>query len=216
MQSTAVPFILGVAGGSGSGKSWLVQELTRRLRDLNPVVLHQDSYYRDLRHLDPESRARSNFDEPDAVDFALLADHLSCLRRGAPVRPPLYDLTSHLRQGWAEEVGPAPIVIADGILILAVEEVAQLLDLALFVETPDDLRLEQRMRRDLLERGRSAESVLQQWHATVQPMHRTWVQPSAARAHLRVHQHGLTSLFCDLMAGGMRRFSVGADPGPGE
>lgn len=179
------PFLLGICGPSGSGKTSLTHALAEQLGERADVLAH-DAYYRDQSHLAPGARAQVNYDEPAALDNTLFVEHLEALSRGRDVRSPRFDFASHARLTATDTVRPAPLVLVEGILILAVPEVAQALDLRVYVDTPLDLCLERRCERDVAERGRTPESVRAQWQATVLPMHLEHVVPSKACADLVV------------------------------
>ena len=178
--------LVGIAGGSGSGKSTLARAVLSALGESRASIISFDDYYRDLAHEAPEVRARVNFDHPDSLDHALFARHLGELRAGRAVEVPVYDFATHSRTGRTSRVEPRPIVIAEGILLLAVESVAAMLDFGVFVEAAEPLRLGRRLARDVQERLRSEASVLAQFAATVRPMHERFVEPSGARADLRI------------------------------
>jgi uridine kinase len=185
VQST----VLGLAGGSGAGKTTLVDGLTSRLGD-DASVLWFDEYYHDLTHLPVAQRAAVNFDHPNSLDELLLLDHLDGLLAGQPVDVPIYDFASHTRTGSTRRVEPRPVVVVDGILVLAVPELRRRLDLAVFVDASTEIRLARRMERDVRERGRTTSSVRDQFAATVAPMHETFVEPSAVHADLRLDGTG--------------------------
>lgn len=185
MRST----VLGVAGGSGAGKTTLVDGVVSRLGD-RAAVLWFDEYYHDLVHLDPAERATVNFDHPDSLDGGLLIEHLDGLLAGRAVDVPVYDFSTHTRTTLTRRVEPRPVVVVDGILVLAVPEVRRRLDLAVFVDAPEAVRLARRMDRDVAERGRTPESVRAQFAATVGPMHDEFVAPSGGRADLRLDGTG--------------------------
>jgi len=171
-------FILGIAGGTASGKTTIASALTASLGD-RVIVLSHDRYYFDV----PEPRGH-NYDHPDALDTGLLVDNLDALRAGGPAALPVYDFRSHTRLPGREQVMPAPVVLVEGILILAEPRLRARLDFKIFVEADDDLRLVRRLRRDILDRGRDVEGVLDQYLATVRPMHRQFVAPSRHHADL--------------------------------
>ena len=181
--------VLGLAGGSGAGKTTLVDGLTSRLGD-DASVLWYDEYYHDLAHLPVERRAIVNYDHPDSLDDALLVDHLDGLLAGRPVDVPIYDFATHTRTGRTRRVEPRPVVVVDGILVLAVPALRRRLDLAVFVDAPAEIRLARRMDRDVRERGRTAAMVQSQFEATVAPMHEAFVEPSAIHADLHVDGTG--------------------------
>lgn len=181
--------IVGIAGGSGSGKTTLTRRLLERLPRGMAAQISHDAYYRDLAHLDLEARARWNFDHPDSLESELLVEHLEVLRAGRTVEIPTYDFANHTRAPSTKRISPTPVVIVEGVLVLAVEELRDRLDLGVFVDTAARERLTRRVRRDTRKRGRSRESVLEQWRETVDPMYEQFVLPSRAYAH-RIVQHG--------------------------
>lgn len=180
------PLILGVAGGSGSGKTTVVNQIIRGLEPIPVSVLHHDSYYRDRPELTDEERARINYDHPDSLETPLLAEHLRKLLAGQAVDEPVYDFTTHSRTSETRRIEPTPIVILDGILILAEPELRDLMDIKVYVETDSDLRFIRRLLRDTKERGRSVESVIRQYQETVRPMHLQFVEPSRRNADVIV------------------------------
>lgn len=181
-MSGSRPLILGVAGGSGSGKTTVVSQIMRAMDPLPVSLLHHDSYYRDHPELADAERARLNYDHPDVLESELLAAHLRDLAGGVPVEEPVYDFTTHRRTNRSRTIEPNPIVIVDGILILAEPELRDLMDIKVYVETDSDLRFIRRLVRDTKERGRSVESVIRQYQETVRPMHLEFVEPSRRHA----------------------------------
>ncbi len=185
------PLVVGVAGGSGSGKSTVVRELISRMGAERVAVIHHDAYYRDLGSLSLRERRLVNFDHPDSLETELLVEHLDRLLQGERVGVPTYDFATHTRRPGAERIlSPAPVVILDGMLVLADARLRERMDLRVFVETDADLRLVRRLRRDTLERGRTVSSVLDQYERTVRPMHQELVEPSKRFADLVVHGGG--------------------------
>jgi len=172
------PVIVGICGGTGSGKTTITRRLVEAISEANAVVIEQDNYYKDHPELSPEERDALNFDHPDAVDFRLLADHVGELREGRAVARPTYDFTSHRRRNETTEIAPQPVVLLEGILIFQHKRLRDLMDLKLFVDADADLRFIRRLERDMKERGRTPESVIAQYAATVRPMHREFVEPS--------------------------------------
>ena len=203
--------VLGLAGGSGAGKTTLVDGLTSRLRG-DVSVLWFDEYYHDLLHLSPEQRAAVNFDHPDSLDEVLLIEHLDGLLAGRPVDVPVYDFATHTRTGRTRRVEPRPVVVVDGILVLAVPALRSRLDLAVFVDAPAEVRLARRMYRDVRERGRTTASVRAQFEATVAPMHEAFVDPSAEHADLRLDGTGDLDANLDVVADAVDRLHVGTGP----
>ena len=177
--------IVGIAGGSGSGKSTISRWLVERLPGQVSVVQH-DSYYRHSPELSFEERAAVNYDHPDSLDSALLVEHLRVLRAGGTVERPTYDFARHLRAAEAVLVEPVAIVVVEGILVLAEPELRRQLDLKVFVDTAADIRLARRIERDIHERSRTVSSVIGQYFATVRPMHVQFVEPSKSHADLVV------------------------------
>jgi uridine kinase len=178
--------LVGIAGGTGTGKSTIVRALLARM---DGCVLGVDSYYRDLGHLTPDERARRNYDEPAAIESTLLVEHLQQLAQGCPVLKPVYSFDTHTRVG-AEMVAPAPFIVVEGLFALWWSEVRELLDHKVYVDAPPDLRLARRIRRDVIERGRTVESVLEQYLSTVRPMYERYVEPTRAYADLVVTNTG--------------------------
>jgi uridine kinase len=204
--------VVGIAGGSGSGKTTLARDLLDRLTPLGGLLVPADAYYRDLSHLSVEERAGANFDHPDALDVALLRHHLDELRSGRAVCVPRYDFASHTRTGRGEPVGPAPLVLVEGVMILALESIRTHLDLRVYVEAASAVRLERRVQRDSRVRGRNRASVLRQWDATVAPMHEEWVAPSRRHAHLVVSGEESATKAVAALLGDIRR-RLGLGPG---
>ena len=189
-MSGSRPLILGVAGGSGSGKTTVVSQIIRAMEPVPVSLLHHDSYYRDHPDLSPEERARLNYDHPEVLETELLAAHLRELLAGRAVEEPVYDFTTHRRTKQTRRIDPNPIVIVDGILILAEPELRELMDIRVFVETDADLRFIRRLVRDTEERGRSVDSVIRQYQDTVRPMHLEFVEPSKRWADIIVPEGG--------------------------
>ena len=181
------PQIIGLAGGSCSGKTTLARVLAAHYDHMASVLLFDD-YYHDLSHLSPEARAKVNFDHPDSLDVALFCQHLRDLKAGEAAEVPHYDFATHTRPGTVHVVPPRPIVLVDGILLLAVAACREQLDLRVFVDAPSRVRLDRRIERDVAERGRDEEGVRRQFAETVAPMHDEFVGPSVAHADV-VFEH---------------------------
>lgn len=175
----SLPQVWGVCGGSGSGKSTLVAMLVAALPPGSVAVLSFDAYYRDLARRSPDERAATNFDHPDSLDAELLGAHLDALRAGRAVEVPCYDFANHRRHPHTERVQPAPLIVVEGILIFAFPALVARFDHAVFLDVPESVRLERRVSRDVVARGRTEASVRAQWAATVSPMHSQFVQSGA-------------------------------------
>jgi uridine kinase len=184
------PLVVGVAGGSASGKSTVVGELVRQLEPIRAAVLRHDAYYHDLSHLPPARRADVNVDHPDSLQTELLAEHVAALVAGRPVDVPLYDFATQTRGANPRVVHPAPVVIIEGILVLADARLRTLLDLRVFVHVNERDRLARRLARDVAERGRSAASVRERHERVVQPMHARFVEPSRRWADVTIIDGG--------------------------
>jgi len=178
------PLVLGVAGGSGSGKTTVVERIIEGVGDIPVSLLHHDSYYRDHPDLSLEERALLNYDHPDVLESPLMAEHLRELLAGRSVQVPVYDFTTHARSSDTRTVEPAPVIIVDGILVLADPELRELMDIRVFVDTDPDVRFIRRLQRDTEARGRTVASVIEQYEATVRPMHLEYVDPSRRQAHV--------------------------------
>lgn len=193
------PVFIGVAGGTGSGKSTVVRRIVEGFAVPRVAVIHHDAYYRDLGDLPLEDRSKINYDHPDSLETELLVRHLRSLRAGEPVEVPVYDFARHERETATRTVRPASVLILDGILILAVPELRELMDVKVFVDTDADVRLMRRLRRDIEERGRAVESVLRQYALTVRPMHLEFVEPSKRWADLIVPGGGYNDVAVDVL-----------------
>jgi len=177
------PLFIGLAGGSGSGKTTIAEEVVERLAG-KVALLHHDAYYRNRVELTFEERTRVNYDHPTSLETELLIGHLESLRSGIAVEHPVYDFSKHLRAEKTIRIEPAPVVVIEGILVLSEPDLRSELDLKIFVDTDPDLRLARRLERDIAERGRSVDSVISQYFATVRPMHLEFVEPSRRYADL--------------------------------
>lgn len=204
------PLMVGVAGGSGSGKTTVVRELVRGVQPVPVSILHHDSYYRDFGDLSEEERLRINFDHPDSLETSLLIGHLKELMAERTVQVPVYDFVNHARLDETREVKPTRVVILDGLLILADAELRSLLDIKVYVDTDADVRFIRRMQRDMQERERSLESVVRQYQGTVRPMHLEFVEPSKRYADVIVPQGGHNRVAVDMLVAKLRATLVGA------
>ncbi len=184
------PFILGVAGGSGSGKTYFSRAIHEKLGAEACEIVYQDNFYIDQSGKFDFDGGSVNFDHPDAIDFSLLAKCLQELKSGRETRIPVYDFATHARRAAPLFVSPKPVIIVDGILIFHAQEVRRVFDELVFFETPEDLRFQRRMERDVKERGRSPEGVYNQFYRQVKPMHDLFVEPSRRHATTIVSDHG--------------------------
>lgn len=184
------PLIIGIAGGTGSGKSTVARKVAESLPEASVAFLEMDAYYRDFRHLTLQQLHHVNWDHPDAFDVDLLSAHLAALGRAEAVDAPIYEFATHSRSTQTRRIEPADVVVIDGILLLADENLRTLCDVKVFVDADADIRLIRRIRRDTAVRGRTLESVLDQYLTTVQPMHLQFVEPSKRYADVIVPRGG--------------------------
>jgi len=195
----ARPVVIGIAGGTASGKSLVACRIFETLGSDRVAVIKQDSYYRDLSDLDPAQRERQNFDHPDAFDIPLLRGHLESLIAGRSIEEPTYDFTHHVRAKETRTQPPAAVIVLEGILILAEPSLRELMDIKVYVDTDPDIRLVRRIRRDVEERGRTVQSVLRQYEHSVRPMHLQFVEPSKRYADVIVPEGGDNRVAIDLL-----------------
>jgi uridine kinase len=198
------PLVLGIAGGSGSGKSTIAQAIMNALPTGQAVMLQQDHYYRELHDIPQEERARVNYDHPDSLELELLASHVDQLCAGKTIARPTYDFTTHSREVEHVSISPAPVVIVEGILVLADEALRRRFDVKLFVDTDADIRLMRRIRRDLEHRGRAFAQVRKQYYETVRPMHMAFVEPSKRFADIIIPEGGENRVALDLIVSSVR------------
>ncbi|HET8771488.1 MAG TPA: uridine kinase [Gemmatimonadaceae bacterium] len=199
------PLIIGIAGGTGSGKSTVAKRIAESLGESHVAFIDMDAYYRDHRHLTLDERRRVNWDHPDAFDIELLAQHLDALGRGEAIDKPVYDFATHLRAPETVRIAPAEVIVIDGILLLVDERVRAACDVKVFVEADADIRLIRRIRRDLVVRGRPLEEILDQYLTTVQPMHLQFVEPSKRYADLIIPRGGENTVAIDLLLASIHR-----------
>lgn len=185
--------VVGIAGGSGSGKTTLMNNIVSRFSE-DITVLSHDSYYRRHDDMTYEERCQLNYDEPAALETELMVRHLDCLRNGEAIDCPVYDFTVHNRSDATQRIEPSRIIIVEGILIFENEALRDLMDIRIFVDTDADIRLCRRVKRDVNKRGRSLESVLQQYQQTVKPMYEKYVEPSKKYAHILVPEGGKNTI----------------------
>lgn len=189
-MTTSTPFVIGVAGGTGSGKTTVVNAIANRIGPDRITLISHDWYYRDFVDLPKDILDHKNFDHPDSLETDLMVRHLRALKQGAAVEAPIYDFRVHRRTGETRRLEPRKVILVDGILIYAEKELRRLLDVKVFVDTDADVRLIRRIKRDIAERGRTLESVVSQYEATVRPMHTEFVEPSKRWADLIVPEGG--------------------------
>lgn len=198
------PLFIGIAGGTGSGKSTVASKIAAGLPPESVGIIDHDSYYRDHSDLDAESRAHLNYDHPDALDNDLLVAHLEGLRAGRAVPIPIYDFKTHSRLRETRPLEPTRIIIVEGILVFVEERVRRLLDVKIFVDTDADIRVFRRIRRDIEHRGRTFQSIREQYYSTVRPMHLQFVEPSKRWADLIIPEGGENHIAVDLVLGKLR------------
>ncbi|HEX5476104.1 MAG TPA: uridine kinase [Vicinamibacterales bacterium] len=194
-----LPLVVGVAGGSGSGKTTVVRRIVESLGDAQVTVLEHDRYYRDRHDLRLDERAALNYDHPDSLETDLLVRHVHALRDGHAVEAPLYDFARHARQPGTETLAPRTALIVEGILIFTDPALRALMDVKVFVDTDDDTRFIRRLQRDIAERGRTVQSVIDQYLGTVKPMHLEFVEPSKRYADIIVPQGGHNVVAIDML-----------------
>ncbi|MFL7791394.1 MAG: uridine kinase [Anaerolineae bacterium] len=198
------PIVIGVAGGTGSGKTTVAEKILHRVGAEHVAYIPHDAYYRELGHLPPDERAKVNFDHPDSLETSLLIEHLRALRAGQVVEIPIYDFTKHMRTEETRRVEPAPVILVEGILIFVEPKLRALLDVKLYVDTDADVRFIRRLQRDIQERGRSVESVCKQYLSTVRPMHQEFVEPSKRYADVIIPEGGFNEVAIEMVAARLR------------
>ena len=201
------PLVVGIAGGTGSGKTTVAHKLETAIPDNRCVRIEHDAYYRDQTHLSPDERAAVNYDHPSSLESDLFVQHLRRLRAGEPVDVPIYDFAHHTRRTETRRVVPAPVIIVEGILVFADPALREQMDVKIFVDTDPDIRLMRRIRRDLEVRGRTFQSVRDQYYATVRPMHIEYVEPTKRWADLIVPEGGDNRVALDVLLGQLGRIA---------
>ncbi len=198
------PFLIGIAGGTGSGKTTVANAIVKRVGEERIAILSHDSYYRDFVDLPKDIHERQNFDHPDSLESELLVRHLKALKQGMVVETPIYDFKLHRRAAETRRIEPRKVILVDGILIYAEPELRKLFDVKIYVDTDADIRLIRRLKRDMAERGRSVESVVEQYESTVRPMHMEFVEPSKRYADLIVPEGGENMVALDFLFARLR------------
>ena len=193
------PMLIGIAGGTGSGKTSVAREITRNIDPDNIVLIEQDNYYKDQSHLTMSQRVLTNYDHPHAFDNDLLLEHLTQLLNGQAVEKPIYNFAEHTRAEITERVEPKQVVILEGIMVLEDERLRNLMDIKIFVDTDADVRIIRRILRDIKERGRSIESVVEQYMGVVRPMHMQFIEPSKKFADLIIPEGGKNTVAIDVL-----------------
>ncbi|MEO5857971.1 MAG: uridine kinase [Pyrinomonadaceae bacterium] len=196
--------IIGICGGTGSGKTTIARSIVDTVGREKVVLVEQDSYYRNLGDMPLDERQQANFDHPDSIDSEMLVNHLLRLKQGLNVEMPVYDMKTHTRTDEIDVIEPKPIVIVEGILIFSEPRVLDVIDIRIFVDTPDDVRLMRRMRRDITERGRTWERTLDQYERTIRPMHFEFVEPSKRHAHIIVPEGSNSGITIEFLCGMIR------------
>ena len=191
--------LIGIAGGTGSGKTSIAKAIASDFGKSEVALIEQDSYYKDLSNLTIEERASVNFDHPDAIDFTLMRDHLQKLMKGNVVDIPIYDYTTHTREKKSREVEKHHIIILEGILALFDQKIRNMMDIKIYVETADDIRVIRRIKRDINKRNRTFSSVIEQYYKTVRPMHIQFVEPTKIYADIIVPEGGQNKVAVDIL-----------------
>nr|WP_026934862.1 uridine kinase [Christiangramia echinicola] len=191
--------IIGIAGGTGSGKTTVVNQIIDELKNEEVDVISQDSYYQDTSHLSFEDRKKINFDHPKSIDFELLAEHLKELKSGKSIQQPVYSFKEHNRTGETIEIHPRKVVIVEGILILTHPEIRELFDIKIYVHADSDERLIRRLKRDIAERGRDLEEVLWRYQTTLKPMHQQFIEPTKEFADIIIPTNRYNTVAVDIV-----------------
>jgi uridine kinase len=204
-MSVQPPIIVGVAGGTGSGKTTLAETIQQGVGERSCLIQH-DWYYRDLRDIEAEKRSGINFDHPDSLDSDYLVEHLKLLKAGKSIEAPQYDFSRHARQDETITIPPVPVIVVEGILVFALKNLREMFDIKIYVDTDADIRILRRIRRDMRDRGRDFESIRQQYYGTVRPMHLEFVEPSKRWADLIVPEGGSNAIASDMIIERLKRF----------
>ncbi|HMK08004.1 MAG TPA: uridine kinase [Anaerolineales bacterium] len=204
MVTRPTPIIIGIAGGTGSGKTTVANVILERVGAERIAFLAHDAYYRDLRDLPRAQRDIINFDHPESLETDLLVRQVQTLRQGQAIEVPIYDFTTHARTNLTRRVEPQPVILVEGILVFAERALRELFDVKIFVDTDPDVRFIRRLQRDIEERGRTVASVIQQYQTTVRPMHLEFVEPSKRYADVIIPEGGLNTVAMDMVVARIR------------
>ncbi len=196
--------VVGIAGGTASGKTTVARKIHEALSPSRVVLIDQDSYYKDLKHLTLDERREVNFDHPDAFDTELLVHHMKALKAGVPIKKPQYDFVTSTRRTEISEIQPADIILIEGILVLHIEQLRRELDVRIFVDAEDDVRIIRRLTRDIKERGRDFDHVVGQYFRHVRPMHMGFVEPSKRWADIIIPHGGNNDTAIDMLVGALK------------
>lgn len=199
MVEHPTPVVIGIGGGTGSGKTTVAEVILNRAGADNISLVPQDAYYKDLSELPEAQRELVNFDHPDSLETSLMVEHIQSLRRWEPVEIPVYDFAHHSRTAETIRINPQPVILVEGILIFVEARLRDLFDVKIFVDTPADIRFIRRLQRDMTERDRSLESVIHQYRTTVRPMHLKFVEPSKRYADVIIPEGGLNTVAMDMV-----------------
>jgi uridine kinase len=199
MPNRTPPLVIGIAGGTGSGKTTVANVIIDRVGANHIALLPHDAYYKDLAQLEPAQRALINFDHPDSLETSLLVEHIKCLKNHQPIELPVYDFKTHTRTKRSTHIEPQPVILVEGILILAEKDLRELFDVKIYVDTDADIRFIRRLERDIAERGRTSTSVINQYMTTVRPMHMEFVEPSKRYADVIIPEGGLNTVAMDMV-----------------
>lgn len=198
--------LIGVAGGSGSGKTTVANNLVKAFESEVTTLLEQDAYYRELTNMTLEEKAKVNFDHPNSIEFELLKKHIEALKNGESIERPIYDFTTHSRKEGTVKINPSKIIVVEGILIFAVPEIRELFDVKIFVDTDTDEMILRRIERDMNERGRSFESIKNQYLTTVKPMYLEFCEPSKRYADVIIPRGGENRIAIDMLVSNLKRY----------
>lgn len=198
--------LIGITGGTGSGKTTVAQAIYSAFPDTSITMIMQDSYYKDQGHLTFEQRLKTNYDHPDSIDTACLIQHLKSLINGKSVDMPVYDFTQHTRKNETQKVEPTEIIMVEGILVLYDKELRDMLDIKLYVDTDADIRILRRMMRDINERGRSIDSVVNQYLEVVRPMHEQFTEPTKRYADIIIPEGGKNKVAIELITRSIKEY----------